>query len=103
MSEPAKSSAELEAAENAADEAWKEWKAAASQNKQDKDAFLKRYNDLQGKVESLRPRMSSHGASNCRVHCLCLFFVCQQLLLSLNLASLGTRRSSYRWFLALYR
>ena len=43
MSELAKFRAELEAAEKAAAEAWQEWKAAASQ---DKEAFLERYRDL---------------------------------------------------------
>ena len=74
MSELAKLRAQLEAAEKAAAEAWEEWKAAGPQTQ---DAFLKRYNDVQGGVESLRQQISCHGASNSPVHSLGLFFVCR--------------------------
>ena len=67
MTEPATLEAELSAAEAAAAEAWTKWEKAAPQ---DKNAFCKRYKDVQGGVESLREQISFHGASIHRVHCL---------------------------------
>ena len=94
MSELAKLEAELAATRKAAAEAWEKWEQAAPQ---DKDAFLERYRDLHGEVKSLMQRISSHGASNSPVHCLCLFLVCQLAAAAavfFRLARLGTRRTS---------
>ena len=75
--------ADLQTAEKAAAEAWEDWKTAAPQAQ---DTFLKRYNDIQGGVESLRQQISLLGASSSPLRCLRLFFVCK---LAATAASLG--------------